>query len=108
MTLFGFTETNRFTKRLLDLLSDEEYARLQLYLCEFPNFGKIIKGGGGIRKMRWSLRGSGKSGGARIIYYWAVNREKILLLEIYRKNEKEDLSPTEIAELREIAKEFEQ
>ena len=78
MKLFGFTETPRLTKRLADLLPDEEYAKLQSDLCIEPEVGAIIKGGNGIRKVRYSFGGRGKRGGARIIYYWAVSREKII------------------------------
>ena len=107
MILFGFRETHRFTKRMADLLSDEEYAKLQNDLCNEPQIGAIIKGSGGIRKMRWSFGGRGKRGGARVIYYWAVSREKIFMLDIYAKNEKEELTQTEIKELRRFVKEFE-
>ena len=100
MKLFDFIETARFTKRIVKLLSDDEYAKIQLFICEFPDFGKIIKGSGGMRKARCRIEGRGKSGGARIIYYWVVSREQILMLDIYAKNEKEDLSPDEIKMLR--------
>ena len=70
MNLFGFTETPEFTKKIVDLLSDDQLANLQIFLCENPDFGKIIKGSGGIRKVRWSAGGKGKSGGVRVLYYW--------------------------------------
>ena len=98
--LYGFTETRRFLKRIVDRISDEEYAELQIYLCENPSAGDLVQGSGGLRKMRWRISGKGKSGGVRIIYYWAVNREKILMLDIYKKNEKGNLSQSEIAFLR--------
>lgn len=107
MILFGFRETHRFTKRVTNLLSEEEYAKLQNDLYDEPEIGAIIKGSGGIRKMRWSFGGRGKRGGARVIYYWVVSREKIFLLDIYAKNEKEDLTQTEIKELRRVVEEFE-
>ena len=84
---------------MTNLLTDDEYAKLQNDLCDEPEAGAIIKGGGGIRKIRWSFGGRGKRGGARIIYYWAVSREKIIMLDIYAKNEKEDLTRTELKNL---------
>jgi hypothetical protein len=39
------------------------------------------------------MEGRGKSGGDRVIYYSRVNESQILLLAIYAKNEKVDLSP---------------
>ena len=107
MILFGFRETHRFTKRVTNLLSDEEYAKLQNDLCDEPEIGAIIKGSGGIRKMRWSFGGRGKRGGAWVIYYWAVSREKIFLLDICAKNDKANLTQTEIKELRRLVEEFE-
>jgi len=60
----------------------------------------LIQGGGGLRKIRWHVGGKGKRGGVRVIYYWAVNREKILMLDIYKKNERSNLTKSEIAMLR--------
>ena len=106
MILFGFIETRRFTGKVGKLLAEDEYAEIQLFLCEHPDFGKIIKGSGGIRKARCGVGNRGKSGGARIIYYWAVSDEKIIMLDIYAKNEKENLSPNEIQNLRRKVQEF--
>jgi len=46
MKLFSFRETSSFTNRVVELLDDESYAKLQLYLAEFPDAGDLIKGGG--------------------------------------------------------------
>lgn len=104
MKLLGFRETYRFTKRVVELLDDESYAKLQLYLAEFPDAGDLIKGGGGIRKLRYALPGRGKSGGARVIYFWAVDNDLILLLEIYAKNEQSDLDDDQLKTLRKEVK----
>ena len=101
---YSFRETTAFTRRLLKLLDDDEYAILQEELTEYPEQGKIIKGSGGIRKIRWSLEGRGKRGGARVIYYFAVANEEIFMLDIYAKNERADLSSDEIKELRETVR----
>ena len=105
-SLFDFEETKQFTKKVVKLLSDENYAELQMDLCDDPQLGEIIRGSGGIRKVRWAIQGRGKSGGARVIYYWAVKRGTILMLDIYKKNEKVDLSRGELSELRKIVEGF--
>ena len=64
-----------------------------------------IKGGGGIRKIRAGLPGRGKSGGARVIYYWAVRKHLILLLFAYPKNVTTDLSPKQVVQLAKTVKE---
>jgi hypothetical protein len=97
-----FRETPTFTRDIEALLSDDELARLQINLAARPEFGNLIQGGGGIRKVRWRLPGRGKSGGVRIIYYWAGNVEQILLLRAYAKSAKTDLTPREISEMRQI------
>ncbi|MGM0785037.1 MAG: transcriptional regulator [Pseudomonadota bacterium] len=83
-----FIETSKFTKLLPDYLTDEEYRGLQTYLLKKPDAGDLIKGSGGVRKIRWSLAGSGKRGGVRVIYYWKVSEHEIWLLTLYSKSER--------------------
>lgn len=73
---------------------------------EFPDAGDIIKGSGGIRKIRQSAKGKGTRGGVRVIYYWAVSREQIFMLDIYAKNEQTDLTSDQIRELRKLVDEW--
>ena len=95
-------ETHAFTKQVLRLLTDEEYAQLQLVLIMRPEAGRVIPGSGGLRKVRWQAKGKGKRGGVRVIYYWAVSRERILLLYMYAKGEQEDLTPDQFRALRQL------
>ena len=62
-----FVETSVFTRAVKNLMSDEEYSGMQEILVENPIRGDLIKGGGGIRKLRYALEGRGKSGGVRAI-----------------------------------------
>ncbi|MDT4954627.1 MAG: hypothetical protein QOJ02_2765 [Acidobacteriota bacterium] len=101
----NFIETSVFTRHIVDLLDDTEYTILQRALLLNPALGDIIPGSGGIRKLRWAAKGHGKSGGARVIYYWAVSAETILLLDAYPKNVKADLTKDEIKRLRRIVEE---
>ncbi len=95
-----FIETISFTRRIRELLTDDEYSRLQATLIEAPDAGDIIKGGGGLRKIRWAARGRGKSGGVRVIYYWVTEEGIIYMLSIYAKSVKDDLTKQEIKDLR--------
>lgn len=97
-----FIETSAFTRHLQTLLPDDEYGRLQNALSVRPDWGDTISGSGGIRKLRWQSSGRGKRGGARVIYYWAVKRDTILMLAVYSKNEKTDLTPDQIKVMRRI------
>lgn len=102
MDYFGFTETPEFTRKVADILDDEELLKLQLFLCDYPDHGKVIRGSGGIRKMRWRVVGVGKRGGARIIYFAALSNTRILLLDIYQKTKKIDLITAELKNLKGI------
>lgn len=99
-----FIETDFFTEDVIELLTDDEYARLQLYLTINPEAGDLIQDTGGLRKVRWAAGGKGKRGGVRVIYYDASNVHQIRMLLIYRKGVKDDLSEKEKALLRAINK----
>ena len=55
-------ETSIFTKRITEMLKDDEYKELQNFLCQHPKSGDVIRGSGGLRKLRWNFKGTGKSG----------------------------------------------
>jgi mRNA-degrading endonuclease RelE of RelBE toxin-antitoxin system len=95
-------ETSIFTRQVLELLTEDEYRELQTALARRPTWGTVIRGSGGLRKVRWSMRGRGKRGGVRVIYYWAVRQDRLLLLLIYSKSERDDLSPGQLRILRQI------
>lgn len=101
-----FIETPTFTRQVLELLSDEEYRQLQNMLVDDPGCGDLIKGGGGIRKVRHAVQGRGKSGGVRAVYYWVKDNHQIYMLVVYPKSKKDNLSDKETAVLRELVKEL--
>lgn len=98
-------ETSTFTKKIKLLLPDEDYRKLQNVLILNPKSGKIIKGSGGLRKIRWSIPGKGKSGGVRVIYYYVMKEEIILMLLIYPKSERDDLTKEQQKILKSLVKE---
>jgi hypothetical protein len=95
-----FIEDEGFQRRCQGLLDDEQLYELMDWLTERPDTGKVIPGSGGLRKLRWSAKGHGKRGGARVIYFWWIADDKILLLDIYAKGKQEDLSAGEIEKLK--------
>ncbi len=101
MTLPAFIETSVFTRRVIRLLSPEEYRLLQVFLALHPEAGALIPGSGGLRKLRWSGKGKGKRGGTRLIYYWEPSQGTIYLVFIFAKNERVDLTPYQLRLLRE-------
>ena len=98
-----FIEAPKFTELVKEHLSDDEYAALQWMLLERPDAGPIVPGSGGVRKLRWGLRGRGKRGGIRVIYYWKTADDEIWLLTLYAKNIQENI-PAHL--LKQIAQEI--
>ena len=98
-----FIETSTFTKLISTYLSDDEYYGLQRFLLKYPDAGTLIRGTGGVRKLRWGISGKGKRGGIRVIYYWKRRDDEIWLLTVYGKSEISTL-PSHI--LRQIAEEI--
>lgn len=94
-------ETRHFMKRMAGLIKThkiklEDYTAFKHSLCENPEFGDIIQGTGGLRKVRLKSASKGTSGGFRVCYYFQHKEiGEIFLITIYPKNEKEDLSPDE-------------
>lgn len=101
-----FVETPIFTRLVTEALSDEDYGVFQQALASKPDAGQLIRGGGGIRKVRWALPGRGKSGGIRVIYYWRVTADQIFLLYLFAKGERSDLTPAQVKTLAKLAKEL--
>ncbi len=95
-----FIEDHGFQKRRKGLLDDDELFGLMESLAVHPEAGKVIPGSGGLRKLRWAAKGHGKRGGVRVIYFWWLSDDKILLLDVYAKGRQEDLAADEIEKLR--------
>ena len=99
-----FIETPLFTRLVKKLLDDDEYRELQEVLIFRPDLGDVIQGTGGLRKIRWMRKGRGKRSGVRVIYYWLMDDEQILMLYIYPKSQQEDLTSEQKKTLKLIAK----
>lgn len=99
-----FVETPVFTEDLQQTLPDDEYGELQKALRLDPERGDLIPGSGGLRKLRWNLPNKGKRGGVRVIYYWAVARDLIYMLLIYKKTQQDNLTPDELKALKGLVK----
>ena len=100
-----FIETPVFTRALVDLMDDEEYRSVQLGLLLRPALGPVIPRSEGLRKIRWAVKGKGRRGGCRIIYYWDDPTETFYMLYGYRKNVQEDLTPQQLKTLIRLVRE---
>lgn len=95
-------ETSIFTKLIKQLMSDGQCRELQEALVNRPDLGNLIRGSGGLRKVRWKLDASGKSGGIRVIYYWVVNDDQLRMLYVYPKGKQENLTSEQLSALKAI------
>jgi len=98
-------ETSIFTKQIQGLVSDDEYSEFQNDLIENPELGDIIKKSGGIRKVRMAAKGKGKSGGARVLYYWIKDEDQIFMLLAYAKSDMDNISDAQLEILRKLVEE---
>lgn len=97
-----FIETSVFTRKIKELITDDEYKDLQEHLIAMPHAGDLIKNSGGVRKIRWGQEGKGKSGGVRVIYYWAVSDSQIRMLGAYPKSERVNLTQAQVKALKKV------
>lgn len=93
--MLHFIETAKFTKQIKELLSDDEYTEFQEMLIKTPEIGDLIRGTGGLRKVRYSLENTGKSDGIRVIYYYYNTKGKVILFVAYPKSKKINITAKE-------------
>jgi hypothetical protein len=99
-------ETPYYARRAAAIMSEEERASVIETIARSPEDGDLVTGTGGIRKLRVPLEGRGKSGGARVIYYFQNDDWPVLLLEVFAKNEKANLSKAQRNELAKLVAEL--
>ncbi len=92
-------ELPEFQRKSSKLLSADENTSIINYLAAHPAAGDIMQGTGGIRKLRWSAHGKGKSGGVRVIYYYHNETIPVFLLTVFGKGEKANITKAEGKEL---------
>jgi hypothetical protein len=90
-----FVHTPTFANTAKGLLSDDDLRQLEGVLATDPDAGTLEAGTGGIRKLRIALPGRGKSGSARVVYYFRRARGRIYLLLAFPKNAKAALTAAE-------------
>lgn len=107
-TSLEFVYTPSFEASARGLLDDEAMRHVELTLLRDPQQGAVIAGTGGVRKLRAGLPGRGKRGGARIIYFGLLTRERVYFLLAYAKSAHLDLSPGDKRALRAMARRLEE
>lgn len=90
-----FVHLTSYRKSADGLIDDADQYDIERALVGDPKAGAVIVGTGGVRKLRVAMTGRGKSGGARLIYYYRESRRRIYLILIYPKSRKDNLTPAE-------------
>ena len=98
--MFTVVETPLFQKLWPLYWSEEERGEFAAYIASEPTAGTVIRESGGLRKVRWSRSGSGKSGGIRIIYFTRTEEGQVVLLTLYAKSNTGNISPAKLKEIR--------
>ena len=88
-------ELRTFDTAARRLWGEEERQAFVDFVAHHPSAGDVIPGTGGLRKVRWSVPGRGKRGGARVIYLYHDLGMPVFLLTVYAKSDRSDLTPDE-------------
>ena len=99
--VFTVIETPVYSRKAAGLLSDDDREEFAAFIAHNPKAGPVVRGSGGVRKVRWARAGSGKSGGVRVVYYNQLANDEIWLLTLYAKNERATISAHELRLIKE-------
>ena len=93
-------ETLLFQRQWPLYWTEEERGEFASFIADHPAIGDVVPGSGGIRKVRWSRAGSGKSGGVRVIYFTRTAEGEVVLLTLYAKAKTDNLTGAKLKEIR--------
>ena len=102
--MISIVEIPLFQRRADGVMTEAELEAFKDFIARNPRAGEMIRGTGGLRKIRWQSHGSGKSGGARVIYYFHSDEIPLFLITAYRKANKGRLTKSERNQLRGLGK----
>ena len=100
--LITVAETPLFIRQAATIWDDDEHSEFVIFIAANPEAGDVVPDTGGVRKVRWSRKGSGKRGGVRVVYFYHNADRPLYLLMVYAKARQEDLSPAEKRSVREL------
>ena len=93
-------ETLLFQRQWPLFWEEDERAEFAAFIAANPLAGSVVRDSGGIRKVRWSREGSGKSGGVRVIYFTRLAAGEVVLLTLYAKSRTDNLTGAKLKEIR--------
>ncbi len=99
--MYTVIETPVYSHKVAGMLTADERDAVAAFISENPMAGNVVRGSGGVRKVRWAQQGRGKSGGARIIYFNRLANGEIWLLTIYAKGDRSTIPAHELKLIKE-------
>lgn len=100
--MYTVIETPVYSGKVQRILTDDERDSFAVFIAQNPKAGAVVRGSGGVRKVRWTLKGSGKSGGVRVIYYNRLVSGEIWLLTLYAKSDRSTIPAHELKLIKEV------
>jgi hypothetical protein len=102
--MFTVIETPTFQRLWPSYWTEEERGEFAAFIAENPDAGDVVRNSGGVRKVRWSRTGLGKSGGVRVIYFIRREHElmngQVWLLFMYAKSNLDSIAGNKLKELK--------
>lgn len=89
-------ETLEFQHQASKIWSEVQRDTFIEWIAANPLAGDVIPGASGARKVRWAASGRGKRGGARVIYFHLTEQGVVLLIAVYVKAERSNMSAQEV------------
>ena len=99
--MYTVIETPVYASKVGGVLPESERDEFAAFIANNPRAGSVVRGSGGVRKVRWARKGGGKSGGARVIYYNCLADGEIWLLTIYSKGDRSTIPAHELRAIKE-------
>jgi len=100
--MYTVIETPVYISKVNGILTDDEREAFAVFIANNPKAGAVVRGSGGVRKVRWAQKGRGKSGGARVIYYNRLDDGAIWLLTLYAKGDRSTIPAHELRLIKEV------
>jgi len=98
--MLTIVETRLFQRTWPHYWTEDERGEFCAFIAENPEAGDVVAQSGGVRKVRWTRAGSGKSGGVRVIYFTRIKAGEVVLLIMYAKGKIDTLKASTLKELR--------
>ena len=84
--------TRTYERAVRKLMSEADRQKMEAAIVADPDRAPLLRGTGGIRKLRWTGSGRGKRGGIRTIYFHHAGPAAIYMLTVYAKADRDDLT----------------